>query len=77
MKMDLSNVPNKTTDEAWALLTQASEERDLGDFKEAVQMLCKANPAITYPELEKEFRSRAFNVYLIAMVCMPSLKTRV
>ena len=74
MKLDLSKVPDKTEDEAWALLTQASEERDIGDFKEAVQILSKVNPTLTYPELEKEFRNRDFNVYLIAMVCIATRK---
>jgi hypothetical protein len=50
------------------MLEQASEERDITDFKEAVQILVKAAPAYTYPELEKGFRKRGFKVFLIAMV---------
>lgn len=50
------------------MLEQASEERDITDFKEAVQILAKAAPAYTYPDLEKEFRKRGFKVFLIAMV---------
>jgi hypothetical protein len=34
---------------------------------QAVQVLVKAVPDITYPELEIEFRDRGFKVYLIAM----------
>lgn len=54
--------------EAWDLLKQASNERDIGDFKEAVQILTKVAPDYTYPRLEKEFRDRGFNIYLIALV---------
>jgi hypothetical protein len=49
------------------LLLQASEERDIGDFKDAVQILSKACPDYTYAKLEKEFRSRGFSIYMIAM----------
>ncbi|ETI25215.1 hypothetical protein G647_04588 [Cladophialophora carrionii CBS 160.54] len=65
--LDNSRVAEKSEDEAWALLQQASEERDIGDFKEAVQILSKACPDYTYPQLEKEFRAREFSIYLIAM----------
>lgn len=33
--MDLSHVPEKTIAEAWAMLKQASDEREIGEFKEA------------------------------------------
>lgn len=32
-----------------------------------MQVLAKAVPDVTYVELEKEFRARGYNVYLIAM----------
>lgn len=57
------------------MLEQASEERDITDFKEAVQILSKAVPAYTYPELEKEFRNRGFKVFLIAMVGSHSINS--
>ena len=50
------------------MLEQASKERDIGDFKEALQILSKAAPDYTYPRLEKEFRKRGYSIYLIAMV---------
>lgn len=50
------------------MLEQASEERDIADFKEAVHILTKATPGHTYASLEKEFRSRGFAIFLIAMV---------
>jgi hypothetical protein len=65
--LDKANVAEKSEEEAWALLKQASDERDIGDFKEAVQILSKACPDYTYPKLEKEFRARNYSIYLIAM----------
>jgi hypothetical protein len=35
--------------------------------QQAVQVLAKAIPNVTYAELEKEFRTRGYNVFLIAM----------
>jgi hypothetical protein len=67
MKLNLSHVADKSVDEAWALLIQASDERDLDDFKDAVKMLSKADPNITYVDMEKEFRTREFKVYLIGL----------
>ncbi|KAK4945981.1 hypothetical protein LTR10_014783 [Elasticomyces elasticus] len=65
--IDNAHVAEKSEDEAWALLKEASDERDITDFKEAVQILSKTAPDYTYPRLEKEFRKRGYNVYLIAM----------
>lgn len=65
--IDDSKVPDKTEEEAWVMLEQASEEKDLDDFKDAVKILHKAVPAYTYQDLEKKFRERKFKVYLIAM----------
>ncbi len=50
------------------MLKEASEERDIGDFKDAIQILSKAAPDYTFPRLEKEFRKRGYNIFLIAMV---------
>lgn len=57
------------------MLEQASEERDITDFKEAVQILSKVAPEYTYLELEKEFRKRGFKVFLIAMVGSQSINS--
>ncbi|KAH0845541.1 putative zinc knuckle transcription factor (CnjB) [Fonsecaea pedrosoi] len=65
--VDNTRVADKTEGEAWALLKEASDDRDIVDFKEALQILSKAAPGYTYPMLEKEFRKRGFNIYLIAM----------
>jgi hypothetical protein len=66
----LQHIADKTEDEAWKAVKQASDERDITDFKEAVQVLVKACPELTYPKLEKEFRKRDFNVYLVALVSL-------
>src|SRR5580658_11069078 len=68
--INLQHIADKTEGEAWKAVKQASNERDITDFKEAVQVLVKACPELTYPKLEKEFRKRDFNVYLVALVSL-------
>ena len=65
--IDTSDVADKTEAEAWELMKEASKTRDLDDFKDAVKILLKAVPTYTYPQLEKEYRSRGFTVFTIAM----------
>ncbi|KKY21579.1 putative zinc knuckle transcription factor [Phaeomoniella chlamydospora] len=65
--MDKNHIPDKTVDEALAMLKAASEDRDLDDFKEAFHILCKADPSMTYRMAEETFRKMNFNVYLIAL----------
>src|SRR5271170_785961 len=67
MVIDRTKIPDKTEKEAYAMLKQASDLRDLDGFKEAVEVLSKACPDLTYPRLEKEFRKRNFTIYLIAL----------
>ncbi|RMZ77784.1 hypothetical protein DV737_g4232, partial [Chaetothyriales sp. CBS 132003] len=66
--IDMSQVPDMSEDDAWAMLKQASDEKDLDDFRDGVKILSKAAPAMTYVDMEKEFRKRGFSVYLIALV---------
>jgi hypothetical protein len=66
--INLQHIADKTEGAAWKAVEQASNERDITDFKEAVQVLAKACPELTYPQLEKEFRKRDFNIYLVALV---------
>jgi hypothetical protein len=66
--INLQHIADKTEDAAWKALEQASNECDIADFKEAVQVLVKACPELTYPKLEKEFRKRDLNIYLVALV---------
>ena len=68
--IDLQHIADKTEVEAWKAIKHASDERDITDFKEAVQVLVKACPEITYPKLEKQIRKRDLDVYLIALVSL-------
>jgi hypothetical protein len=62
-----SNVADKTEAEAWDMLKDASNDKDLDDFKEAIKILSKAAPQYTYQQLETEFRKRGYKVYTIAL----------
>ena len=70
----MQHVPDKAASEAWKDLEAASDDKDITDFKEAMMVLVKSCPELTYPELEKLFRAKGFSVFLIAMV--PLLDTR-
>jgi len=66
-KIDNADVLDMTEEEAWALIKEASDELDIGDFKDAVKILSKAVPEITYPQLERELRKRHLHIYLIGL----------
>ena len=66
-KIDNSDVPDMSEQEAWALIKEASDDLEVGDFKDAVRALSKAVPEMTYPQLEKELRKRDLSIYLIAL----------
>lgn len=53
--------------EAWKMLQEASDDLDVDDFKDAIKILSKANPAVTYAQLERELRKRCSNMYLIGL----------
>jgi len=48
-------------------MKQAVAERDLDDFKEAVEMYAKACPDVTYVQLEEAFRTQKVAIWLIAI----------
>ena len=54
-------------DLAWAELKQAVKDKDLDDFKEALDKYVKAVPDMTYIALEKAFRSQGLGIYVIAL----------
>ncbi|KAJ8609849.1 hypothetical protein MRB53_038888 [Persea americana] len=57
--IDDSGVPTVTEQEAWAMIQEASSDRDVDDFKDAVKALAKAKGyEISYLDLEKELRKR-------------------
>jgi len=57
-----------TSDEAWAALVAANEEKDLDDFKVFFLEYVRNNKELTFVDLEKRFRDEGLSVYLIAMV---------
>lgn len=56
-----------SAEQAWEEMKVASDERDLDDFKEALEKYLKAVPDSTYVQLEGAFRGQNFNVFLIAV----------
>ncbi|VBB76439.1 Putative DNA-binding protein [Podospora comata] len=66
-KVDRSEIPDKTTDEAWELIKTAVAERDIDDLKAAVQIYVKSQPDCTYQQLESAFRGHDLGVWLIAL----------
>ncbi|KAK1836026.1 hypothetical protein QBC39DRAFT_327151 [Podospora conica] len=65
-KIDRSHLPDVTTDEAWALIVAAVQDRDIDDIKEAIQVYIKASPDTTYVDLETAFRAQNIDLFLIA-----------
>lgn len=65
--VDKSGVADKSVDQAWALIKEASNEREVSDFKDALKILSKAEPSLTYVDVEKELRSRKLAFYLIGL----------
>lgn len=56
-----------TGEEAWKLLEQAINERDMDEVKEKLQIYVKAQPEITFVELEKALRSQGYGLYLVPL----------
>lgn len=69
MVMDLSDVPDVTEEVAWKNMKTASDESDLDDFRDAVKSLSKANPSLTFVDIENGIRRRKLKYYLIGLVC--------
>ncbi|KAJ5168139.1 uncharacterized protein N7482_003733 [Penicillium canariense] len=66
-KFDLNHVADRLPEEAWGMMKKASDEKDIVDFREAVQVYSKAVPDATYAEIEKKMRGETFKVFLIAL----------
>lgn len=65
--IDNSGVADMSADEAWTLIRQASTDDEVSDFKEAMKALSKADPELTYLDIEKGLRKRGLNFYLIGL----------
>jgi hypothetical protein len=59
-----------TSDEAWAALLTADQEKDLDDFKVFFLEYVRNNKELTFVDLEKKFRDEGLGVYLIALVSL-------
>ncbi|KHJ34961.1 putative zinc knuckle transcription factor protein [Erysiphe necator] len=66
-KINRDHIQDKTVEEAWKLINDAVEERDLDDLKDAIEIYIKAEPETTYQQLEKKFRDSDMGVYIIAL----------
>src|ERR1700736_3327431 len=64
--------PTMTSEEAWAAIVAADEEKDLDDFKVFFLEYVRNNKTLTFADLENKFRQEGLHVYLIAMVSLIS-----
>ncbi|KAK2615288.1 hypothetical protein N8I77_002053 [Diaporthe amygdali] len=64
-KVDRGHLPEMTGEEAWKLLEQAINDRDMDEVKEKIQIYAKAQPTTTFVEIEKALRSQGYGLYLI------------
>ncbi|KAL9053706.1 MAG: hypothetical protein Q9162_004580, partial [Coniocarpon cinnabarinum] len=69
--IDRSDVPDMTKEEAWKLLEQAAADKEMSDFRRGVQALAKADPELSYVDLEKMFREKNMGLHLIARLQKP------
>ncbi|KAL4941543.1 hypothetical protein BDV06DRAFT_212548 [Aspergillus oleicola] len=67
-KFNLNDIEDVLPETAWAALRKASQERDLGDFREGLKVFSKAAPDATFLDVEMRMRAENLNFYLIAMV---------
>jgi len=67
MNIDRSSLPDCSEDDAWAMLKDASDDFDAADAREAINILAKANPNVTYLQVEKELRKRGLKIFLIGL----------
>lgn len=57
-----------TGEDAWKLLEKAIIEGDMDEIKEKIQTYVKAQPDITFVELEQALRSQGYPLYLIPLI---------
>lgn len=66
-KIDRSNVETVDAEVSWKRIRDAATARDVDDAKAGVQQYIKANPDMTYLELEKALRSQNIPLFLVAI----------
>lgn len=74
-KLDRLDIAEMPMEEAWVKIMKGAQERDIDDIKDAIQTYVKANPDITYQQLEESFREQDIKVWLVAIEkpVMPTL----
>ncbi|KAK5796065.1 hypothetical protein VI817_005350 [Penicillium citrinum] len=70
-KFDLNHVADKLPEEAWDLMKAASDEKEIGSFREALQIYSKSCPEETFESIGKKMRDENFNIHLIALTKPP------
>ncbi|KAK8114770.1 hypothetical protein PG999_006839 [Apiospora kogelbergensis] len=65
--VDRDDVMDVAAENAWQMIVEGANIRDLDDVKEGVQCYVKSTPEITYQDLETAFRNQNIGVYLIAV----------
>ena len=59
-----------TTEEAWRAMMTADKDKDIDDFKEALEEYTKASPSETFVTVEKRLRENGCNARLVAFVSL-------
>lgn len=54
--------------EAWKKLEQTVRDEEIEEFKKGIQILVKADPELSYLDIEKHLRDKSLRLYLIALV---------
>ena len=57
-----------TAEEAWSAMMTADKEKDIDDFKEALEEYTKASPDETFVTIEKKLRENRCNARFVAFV---------
>ncbi|KAJ5281139.1 hypothetical protein N7478_006511 [Penicillium angulare] len=66
-KFDLNHIADLMPEEAWSNMKAASDEKEIQEFREALQVYSKAVPLSTYADIEKKMREGEFKIHLIAL----------
>jgi hypothetical protein len=66
-RIDFTGVRDVDSKEALRLIHEAVCDKDLDDVKAAVRMFSKADPEMTYVDLEQRLRSEKIELYLIGI----------
>ncbi|CAZ81562.1 unnamed protein product [Tuber melanosporum] len=71
-KLDLSHIVDRSQEEAWDLMTKASQRRDFDGFKQHMLEYLKASPGTRLDEIEKAMRTQGLNYWIYALEREPA-----